>query len=167
MIARARSLQAAAEVFRTAGIQPVILGDTVTGEAREVAKVYASLIREIRAYNEPFEPPVALISGGECTVTLPPGAIGRGGRCTEFLLSLAVELEAMPNVYALRVTRRYDGTKKKPEGACSRIDQHRGCAWTISARCLDHATVPFLMMSKVSEHGPTRTNVTDYRNPVS
>jgi glycerate 2-kinase len=56
-----------------AGIAPVMLGDTVTGEAREVAKVYAALVRQIRARGEPFAPPVALISGGECTVTLPPG----------------------------------------------------------------------------------------------
>ncbi|MGH6611418.1 MAG: glycerate kinase type-2 family protein, partial [Burkholderiaceae bacterium] len=60
-----RSLEAAANVFVTAGIDAVLLGDTVTGEAREVAKVYAALVREIRAHNKPFTPPVALISGGE------------------------------------------------------------------------------------------------------
>ncbi len=55
IIATARSsLQAAADVFRRAGITPVILGDTVTGEAREVAKVYAALVRELRAHGTPF-----------------------------------------------------------------------------------------------------------------
>src|ERR1700693_4096881 len=40
-----RSLEAAAEIFRKKGIQPVILGDTVTGEAAEVAKVFSSLVK--------------------------------------------------------------------------------------------------------------------------
>src|SRR5262249_2704326 len=85
MIATAHdSLEAAAALFRQHGVQPVVLGDTVTGEAREVAQVYAALVREIRAYNAPFAAPVALISGGECTVTLPADARGaRGGRCSE------------------------------------------------------------------------------------
>ena len=43
VIATARaSLQAAAKVFEDAGIRPIILGDSVTGEARDVAGVYAS-----------------------------------------------------------------------------------------------------------------------------
>ena len=48
MIATAHgSLEAAAALFRKQGIQPVVLGDTVTGEAQEVARVYAALVREI------------------------------------------------------------------------------------------------------------------------
>ena len=81
------SLEAAAAVFAQAGIRPVVLGDTVTGEAREVAQVMAAIAREIVRYDQPFERPVALISGGECTVTV--RGRGRGGRCTEFLLALA------------------------------------------------------------------------------
>src|SRR5438093_982115 len=60
-----RSLEAAAAVFANAGVQPVILGDTVTGEAAEVAKVMAALVYEVRKYQKPWKPPVALISGGE------------------------------------------------------------------------------------------------------
>ena len=92
VIASARgSLEAAARVFRENGVEAAILGDSVTGEAREVAKVMAALAREIRAHASPFKPPVALLSGGECTVTL-RGPAGRGGRCTEFLLALGIEL---------------------------------------------------------------------------
>jgi glycerate-2-kinase len=86
-----RSLEAAAAHFAREGITPVILGDTITGEAAEVAKVMAALTREIQKYDSPFKRPVALISGGECTVTV-RGEGGRGGRCAEFLLSLAIEL---------------------------------------------------------------------------
>ena len=72
------SLEAGARVFEQAGIRAVILGDTVTGEARDVAQVMAALVREIRLHGGPFAAPVALISGGECTVTL--RGPGRGGR---------------------------------------------------------------------------------------
>ncbi len=116
MIATAHgSLQAAAALFRERGITPVILGDTVTGEAQEVARVYAALVREIRAYNAPFAAPVALVSGGECTVTLPAdggGAKARGGRCSEFLLSLAIELAGMDGVHAIAAdTDGIDGSE--------------------------------------------------------
>src|SRR5438309_9335516 len=93
-----RSLEAAAEVFAKGNIQPVILGDTITGEAAEVAKVMAGLVREIRKYSSPFHPPVALISGGECTVTLSSEG-GRGGRCAEFLRSLAIDLPGMDKAW--------------------------------------------------------------------
>lgn len=77
-----QSLQAAAQVFAARGIRTAVLGDTVTGEAREVAQVYGALARQIRQHGTPFAAPVALISGGECTVTIPPGLTGgRGGRC--------------------------------------------------------------------------------------
>src|SRR3989442_933137 len=86
-----RSLEAAAEVFARRNIQPVILGNTITGEAAEAAKMMAGLVREIRKYSRPFRPPVALISGGECTVTI-RGEGGRGGRRAEVPPSLAVQL---------------------------------------------------------------------------
>src|SRR5204863_3570505 len=89
-----RSLEAAALEFARMGVHPVILGDTVTGEAAEVAKAMAALVREIRTYGTPWKPPVALISGGECTVTmtgLKENEAARGGRCAEFLLSLGIE----------------------------------------------------------------------------
>jgi hydroxypyruvate reductase len=162
-----RSLEAAAQVFRQMGITPVILGDTVTGEAREVAKVYAALVREIRAFGAPFEPPVALISGGECTVTIPPGVSGRGGRCTEFLLSLTVELEGLPDVYALAAdTDGIDGSESNagawlaPE--CQAVAERAGARALV---CLDNhdAWGFFAAAETLIETGPTRTNVNDYR----
>jgi len=77
-----QSLAAAAQFFCTQNVTPLILGDTVTGEAREVAKVFAALAREIRRYEHPFKPPVALISGGETTVTVK--GQGRGDAIPNF-----------------------------------------------------------------------------------
>ena len=83
----------------------------MTGEAREVAKVHAALAREIHRYGQPFKPPVALISGGETTVTVK--GRGRGGRNSEFLLSLTVALDGLEGVYALACdTDGIDGTER-------------------------------------------------------
>ena len=162
-----RSLEAAADVFRSASIEPVLLGDTVTGEAREAAKVYAAIVREIRAHNRPFKPPVALISGGECTVTLPPGSTGRGGRCTEFLLSLAIELDAMADVHALACdTDGIDGSEDNAGAWLAPESIAAAAAHGVSARsALDRRDSYgfFLVANGLIVTGPTRTNVNDYR----
>src|SRR5437588_11133151 len=116
-----RSLEAAAEVFAKRNIQPVILGDTITGEAAEVAKVMAGLVREIRKYSAPFRPPVALVSGGECTVTL-RGEGGRGGRCSEFLLSVGMELESG----VLAMAADTDGIDGAEDNAGDFLSPHSG-----------------------------------------
>ena len=168
IIATARgSLQAAGEVFRRAGVTPVILGDTVTGEAREVAKVYAALVRELRAHDAPFVRPVALISGGECTVTLPPGSRGRGGRCSEFLLSLAVELDGTQGVHALAADT--DGIDGSEDNAGAWLGPDTGvrasAAGTPARVALDaHDAYGFFAAAgSLIVTGPTRTNVNDYR----
>jgi glycerate 2-kinase len=162
-----RSLEAAGAVFREAGVTPVILGDTVTGEAREVAKVYSALVREIRAHSAPFSPPVALISGGECTVTLPAGASGRGGRCTEFLLSLAVELDGMPNVHAIAAdTDGIDGSETNAGAWFDPATMSRAAAGGVAARAALEAHDAYGFFAAADclvETGPTRTNVNDYR----
>ena len=154
-----RSLEAAAEVFRKNGIEPVILGDTVTGEASEAAKVFASLVSEIRRYGKPWKPPVALISGGECTVTI-RGEGGRGGRCTEFLLSLGIETGG---VWAIAAdTDGIDGTEDNAGALLSPVSMKRGR----DARLLlaKHDSYGFFSaLGDLLVTGPTRTNVNDYR----
>ena len=160
-----QSLQAAAEFFRARGVTPVVLGDTVTGEASEVAKVYAALVREIRAHAQPFRPPVALISGGECTVTVRGN--GRGGRCAEFLTSLAVELAGMPDVYALAAdTDGIDGTEDNAGALLFPDSPARAAAKGISATKLlakNDGYSYFEALGDLLITQPTRTNVNDYR----
>ncbi len=161
------SLEAAAAVFRAAGIKPVLLGDTVTGEARDVAKVYAALVREVRAHDAPFSRPVALISGGECTVTLRAGASGRGGRCSEFLLALAAELDGAPGVHALAAdTDGIDGSEDNAGAWFAPDSIARAARAGIFARtALDaHESYGFFAAAEgLVVTGPTRTNVNDYR----
>jgi hydroxypyruvate reductase len=94
-----QSLEAAAEIARQAGVTPLILGDAIEGEAREVGRVMAGIARHVALRGQRAPAPVVLLSGGETTVTVT--GTGRGGRNVEFLLALAVELDGAPGVYAL------------------------------------------------------------------
>src|SRR5438132_8485686 len=159
-----RSLEAAAEVFAKRSIQPVILGDTITGEAAEVAKVMAGLVREIRKYSTPFRPPVALIAGGESTVTVREEG-GRGGRCAEFLLSPAIELQ--PGLHAMAAdTDGIDGSEDNAGAFLSPDTLSRAKAKALDAKALlaKHDSYGFFSaLGDLLVTGPTRTNVNDYR----
>jgi hydroxypyruvate reductase len=161
-----RSLEAGAEVFRSQGIQPVILGDTITGEASEVAKVMAAIVREVRTHHRPWAAPVALISGGECTVTVRSDE-GRGGRCAEFLLSLAVELDGAQKVWAIAAdTDGIDGSEDNAGALLSPDALSRAAAQGLSARSLlakNDSYGFFSALGALVVTGPTRTNVNDYR----
>ena len=154
-----RSLEAAAEVFRQAGIAPVILGDAITGEAAEVAKVMAGLVHEIRARHAPWKPPVALISGGECTVTI-RGDGGRGGRCAEFLLSLGIETGGLWAIAA--DTDGIDGSEDNAGAVLTPESMRLGA--DARARLARHDSYGFFKaLGNLVVTGPTRTNVNDYR----
>jgi len=154
-----RSLEAAAAVFRAKGVEPVIFGDTVTGEACEVAKVFASVVYEMRRYGKPWKPPVALISGGECTVTI-RGEAGRGGRCCEFLLSLGIETGG---VWAIAAdTDGIDGSEDNAGAVLSPDSMKRG--HDAMALLAKHDSYGFFSaLGALVTTGPTRTNVNDYR----
>ena len=161
------SLKKAAGFFQQRGITPMILGDSVTGEAREVAKVYAALARQISAHHHPFKPPVALISGGECTVTLRDGNEGHGGRCTEFLLSLAIELDGIANIDALACdTDGIDGSEQNAGAYLAPNSIQRALQLGLDAKrqlVKNDAFSFFNEIGDVITTGPTRTNVNDYR----
>jgi glycerate 2-kinase len=159
------ALEAAAKYFIGYDIHPAILGDTVMGEAREVAKVYAALAREIRQHGLPWQPPVALISGGECTVTV--RGDGRGGRCTEFLLGLAVELKGLAGVHALACdTDGIDGSEDNAGAiltpdSLKRAETKKLCPAKLLEKNDSYAF--FDALGDLVVTGPTRTNVNDYR----
>ena len=159
------SLQAAAAYFRANGIAPVVLGDSVSGEASEVAKVYAALVRQIRRHGEPFKPPLALISGGECTVTVRGN--GRGGRCSEFLLSLALELDGMPEIHALACdTDGIDGSEDNAGAVLAPDSLARAGEAGVAAKKLlanNDGYSFFEALNDLVVTGPTRTNVNDFR----
>jgi hydroxypyruvate reductase len=108
---------------------------------------------------------VALISGGECTVTVRGN--GRGGRCAEFLTSLAVELDGMSEVYALAAdTDGIDGTEDNAGALLLPDSPARAAAKGVSAKQLlgnNDGYSYFEALDDLLVTGPTRTNVNDYR----
>jgi hydroxypyruvate reductase len=159
------SLTAAMAFFQQRGITPVLLGDSVTGEASEVAKVYGALARQIRQHGHPFKPPVVLISGGETTVTVRGN--GRGGRCSEFLLSLAIDLDGLESVYALAAdTDGIDGSEDNAGAIATPDSLARANKLGLSAKALlanNDGYGFFAALHDLVITGPTRTNVNDYR----
>ena len=160
-----QSLQAAARYFQGQGITPAILGDSVTGEAAEVAKVYGALARQVKRHGEPFKPPVALISGGECTVTV--RGRGRGGRCGEFLLALGLDLAGLDGVHALAAdTDGIDGSEDNAGAYLTPDSLARAASSGLSAKRLAANNDSYSLFSVLGDlvvTGPTRTNVNDYR----
>ena len=161
------SLSRAAAFFQQRGITPMILGDSVTGEAREVAKVHAALARQIQQHHHPLKPPVAMISGGECTVTLRTAGVGRGGRCSEFLLSLAVDLDERENIFAIACdTDGIDGSEDNAGAYLEPGSLARARAMGVSAKTQLGANDAYGFFSPLDDlivTGPTLTNVNDYR----
>jgi glycerate 2-kinase len=159
------SLVAAADHVRAQGIAALVLGDSVTGEASEVAKVYAALAREVRMHGGPVPPPVALISGGETTVTV--RGRGRGGRCTEFLLSLAIALAGQERTWALACdTDGIDGSEDNAGAIVAPDSLARAARKGLEPKKLlaaNDAYGFFHALGDLVVTGPTRTNVNDFR----
>jgi hydroxypyruvate reductase len=160
-----QALQAAAKFFIARDIHPAILGDSVTGEAREVAKVYGALAREVKNHGLPWQPPVALISGGETTVTVRGN--GRGGRNCEFLLALVNDLAGAAGIHALACdTDGIDGSEDNAGAILTPNSLARAATKDIRAdRLLENNDGYgfFEALGDLVVTGPTRTNVNDYR----
>jgi hydroxypyruvate reductase len=160
-----QSLQAAASYFIGHDIHPAILGDTVTGEAREVAKVYGAMAREVRQHGMPYPPPVALISGGETTVTVL--GKGRGGRNAEFLLALATALDGADRIHALACdTDGIDGSEDNAGAllAPDTLERARKKKLDAGKMLADNDGYGFFSaLGDLVVTGPTRTNVNDFR----
>ena len=159
------ALEAAASVARRRGVTPVILGDAVEGEAREVAKVHAAIARQVARRGQPSPPPAVLLSGGETTVTV--RGKGRGGRNAEFLLALAVALDGAPGIFALAAdTDGIDGTEDNAGAVIAPDSLARAAAAGLNAKALladNDGYGFFAALDDLVITGPTLTNVNDFR----
>jgi len=159
------SLEAAAAVARDAGVTPVILGDSIEGESRDVGLVHAGIARQCAMRGQPMEPPCVLISGGETTITLKGD--GKGGPNTEFLLALAIALDGMENIYALAGdTDGVDGSEDNAGALIYPDTLKRAEAAGISAKAMLANNDPYTFFKGIGdllETGPTMTNVNDLR----
>jgi hydroxypyruvate reductase len=159
------ALEAAAAVARQAGITPVILGNSIEGEARDVALVHAAIARQIAEWGQPAAVPAILLSGGETTVTL--RGQGRGGRNAEFLLALAVALQGRNGIHALAAdTDGIDGSEDNAGAFLSPDTLSRAALINVDARARlrdNDAYGFFASLDDLLITGPTLTNVNDFR----
>jgi hydroxypyruvate reductase len=159
------SLEAAADVARSAGFTPLILGDAIEGEAREVARVMAGIARQVKKYGQPVAAPCVLLSGGETTVTV--RGKGRGGRNAEFLLALTVALDGLEGVHALAAdTDGIDGSEDNAGAIAldTALAQAARLGASAKASLADNDGYSFFeKLGDLVVTGPTLTNVNDFR----
>ena len=166
LIARpADAFRAAEQQARMLGYEPVLLGDRIEGEARDVAAEHAA--RALALQKEGRR--AVILSGGELTVTI--RGQGRGGPNQEYALALALALKGAPGIAALAGdtdgTDGGAGSPDDPAGAAIDDDTLR------KARSLGLDPAHFLAdndstgffgrLGDLIETGPTWTNVNDFR----
>jgi glycerate 2-kinase len=166
IIARPADALAAAQArARQAGYDCVVRSDRLQGEARGVAAEHARLAREAAAAGRR----VAILSGGELTVTLRGG--GRGGPNQEYALALAIHLDGASGISALAAdTDGTDGGRGLPEDPAgafiddTTVRRARQAGLDPAAFLADNDSTGFFNgIGDLFVPGPTFTNVTDFR----
>jgi hydroxypyruvate reductase len=166
LIARpADAFRAAEHEARKLGYEPILLGDHIEGEARNVAAEHAARALALQKQGRR----VVILSGGELTVTI--HGKGRGGPNQEYALALALALDGAPGIAALAGdTDGTDGGAGSPDDpAGAVIDQ----TTLFRARSIgldpahflsdNDSTGFFSRVGDLVETGPTWTNVNDFR----
>ncbi|TVQ33550.1 MAG: glycerate kinase [Geminicoccaceae bacterium] len=158
-------LEAAAREAERQGLQPLLLGDALEGEARVVGKVMAGIATFARDHGQPVKAPAVLLSGGETTVTVKGG--GKGGRNTEFLLGLALALDGAPGIAAIACdSDGIDGSEDNagalvlPDTLARMRQAGIDPAQSLAA---NDAYTAFAAIGDLVTTGPTLTNVNDFR----
>jgi hydroxypyruvate reductase len=160
------AMDAAARLLNKRGYEVVYLGDDLADEARELGREHAQLAKRHRASGRR----VAILSGGETRVVLGHGGSesgARGGRNTEYIASLALELDGLAGVCALAAdTDGLDGAGDHA-GAIAvpetlRLGAERGVS--LARALAQHDTYSYFdATGHLLRTGPTRTNVNDFR----
>jgi hydroxypyruvate reductase len=167
MATPAMALAACAEAARATGATPLILGDALEGESRDMGTVLAGIARSVATHGHPLRPPAVLLSGGESTVTIGAGAAGRGGRNTEFLLALALALDGAANIWALAGdTDGIDGTEDAAGALVTPDTLQRARAAGFDPRAVLAGHDSYTLFNAIGDlirTGPTLTNVNDIR----
>jgi glycerate 2-kinase len=161
----ADALRAAQAAVRAAGYECISLGDSIEGEARDVAAAHARLARDLRSQRKR----AVLISGGELTVTI--RGRGRGGPNQEYALALAIALAGMPAVAALAAdtdgTDGGSGSASDPAGASidgESVARAEAKGLDPAAFLADNNSSAFFeALGDLLVPGPTYTNVNDFR----
>jgi glycerate 2-kinase len=156
-------VDAAAAKARALGFTPHVLTRALEGEAREAAKRFVEMARAIESRKGPVAPPACVIAGGETTVTV--RGRGKGGRCQEFALAAALELDGSKGTVVLAAGT--DGTDGPTDAAGAIVDgasaaRARAHGADPAARLADNDAYPALQASgDLVITGPSNTNLLD------
>lgn len=157
------ALQAAQEKAEALGFKPVILSSQIQGEARELARFYGGIAREINKSGHPAQKPICLLAGGEPTVTVT--GKGVGGRNTELALAMAMELKGLRKTIFLSAgTDGSDGPTDAAGAVVNGLTYSRALQKGISPEAHLKENDSYTFFKKAGGllmTGPTRTNVMD------
>jgi len=157
------AVDAAVRQARELGFQTMVLSTFVAGEAREVARVYAAMAREIRVTARPLRRPACVISGGETTVTI--RGQGLGGRNQEFVLAAAMDIAGLEDVVILSAgTDGSDGPTDAAGAIADGTTLARAAAQRLDAagHLANNDSYHFFeALGDLVKTGPTGTNVAD------
>ena len=160
-----QSLQAASRAVSEAGIKPLILGENLEGESRDLGKIHAEKALQIQKNGNPLSPPVVILSGGETSVTVKGS--GRGGPNTEFTLSLLQELRGQDGIWAIACdTDGIDGTEDNAGAFISpeSFKKSKTLGLDPSDYLSNNDSYSFFhKLGDLVSPGPTMTNVNDFR----
>ncbi|WDF74502.1 glycerate kinase type-2 family protein [Novosphingobium sp. KACC 22771] len=162
-----QALIAAADKARELGLTPLLLGDAIEAEARELGRVMAGIALSVRQWGQPVAAPALLLSGGEASVTLAGGSFGKGGRNTELALSLALSLQGAPGIWALAAdSDGIDGSEDAAGAIIAPDTLTRGADQALNGAdfLARHDSYSyFAALDDLLITGPTLTNVNDIR----
>lgn len=163
------SLLAAAHAAQADGISPLLLGDAIEGEAREVGRAFAGIARSIAEHAVPLPAPAVLLSGGETTVTVRSQgrSQGRGGRNAEFALGALLALDGFPNIWGIACdTDGIDGSETNAGAQFSPDSLKRALEAGLDPMAKLLANDAWGLFDGIGDlivTGPTLTNVNDFR----
>tara|TARA_B110001454_G_scaffold215471_1_gene236968 strand:+ start:40 stop:1323 length:1284 start_codon:yes stop_codon:yes gene_type:complete len=167
LIARPQNaLLKAAEVSEDNKFSSLILSDSIEGESNDIGMVHAAIVKQVNKYAQPAKAPLCILSGGETTVTI-RNPNGKGGRNTQFLLSLAIALDSVANVYAIACdTDGIDGSENNAGALLYPDTLERAYKLGLNPKKYverNDAYTFFFKLGDLVETGPTYTNVNDFR----
>lgn len=157
------AINAAEEKAGELGYNALVLTSFLTGEARQIAKVFAAISKEEKKQKKPVKLPACIIAGGETTVSVTGG--GRGGRCQELALSFALQVNGLSNLLLLAAGT--DGTDGPTDAAGAFADGHtviRSKRAEIDALNMLLENDSYSFFKEIDDlfiTGPTGTNVMD------
>jgi glycerate-2-kinase len=156
------ALDKARAMAESLGYHTLILTSMLEGEAKEIARVITSIIREVQFSGTPIEKPACILLGGEPTVKIQ--GKGKGGRNQE--LALAVALSGIDEPFVC-VSVGSDGTDGPTDAAGAIVDHttlSRAEGMSLNAQDFlknNDAYNYFSPLGDLIITGPTGTNVMD------